>query len=209
MNDKQRAVIEAARVLVTEQRRIHKESDWPQKYRAAFGAVADLEIAIAALDAAKPEAVCTLSDLACHVRSAAGREISTADKPEAIRPCSVCGQPTEFACSDCAIDDGRERMVCLKASCRDTHEETHAAKPEAEAVCGTCGDWGAGCPDCNGKEEGERAALKGAGHVGPVQDIDMDDYPFGDAFRAARKKFGNDSVFRWRGESYTTKIVGE
>ena len=39
--------------------------------------------------------------------------------------------------------------------------------------------------------------------------LDMDDYPFGDAFAEARKKFGSNARFTWRGEVYTTDILGE
>lgn len=44
------AVVGAAAEVVTEQKRIHDESPWPQKYRAAFGAIAKLSTALAALE---------------------------------------------------------------------------------------------------------------------------------------------------------------
>lgn len=36
--------------------------------------------------------------------------------------CSICGAPTEMACSDCAIDYGRGSPVCTSSKCRDEHE---------------------------------------------------------------------------------------
>lgn len=46
-----------------------------------------------------------------------------------MTPCSVCGQPTDLACSDCAIETGRTVHVCKRSECRDQHEKRH--KPGA------------------------------------------------------------------------------
>ena len=42
-------------------------------------------------------------------------------------PCTVCGAPTIYACSDCAIDSGGKETVhvCGKPTCRDTHDKIH------------------------------------------------------------------------------------
>lgn len=39
-------------------------------------------------------------------------------------PCSICGNGTDLACSDCAINSGGEKVVyvCLNPKCRDLHE---------------------------------------------------------------------------------------
>jgi hypothetical protein len=42
--------------------------------------------------------------------------------------CVVCGDLTEWACSDCAIDTGSTVHVCNKTKCRDIHEETCTMK---------------------------------------------------------------------------------
>jgi hypothetical protein len=42
--------------------------------------------------------------------------------PFRLDPCVVCGTPTVWACSDCAIDVGGSVHVCNSASCRDAHE---------------------------------------------------------------------------------------
>jgi hypothetical protein len=47
---KAEAVIEAARKVCEDQAAIHDKSAWPQKYRAAFGAIAKLYDALDALD---------------------------------------------------------------------------------------------------------------------------------------------------------------
>jgi hypothetical protein len=50
-------------------------------------------------------------------------------------PCTVCGQSTEWACSDCRIDTGRSVHVCNSKICRDKHETTTCTAPRC-----TCGD---------------------------------------------------------------------
>jgi hypothetical protein len=44
--------------------------------------------------------------------------------PYIKEPCSVCGELTIMACSDCAIDSGGKKSVhvCQKSECRDKHE---------------------------------------------------------------------------------------
>jgi len=37
--------------------------------------------------------------------------------------CSVCGEVTDMACSDCRIDFQKTVYVCRKTACRDTHEQ--------------------------------------------------------------------------------------
>src|SRR5690349_5759542 len=39
-----------------------------------------------------------------------------------IRICSVCGDATDLACSDCRIDFQTSVYVCRKPECRDQHE---------------------------------------------------------------------------------------
>ena len=41
-----------------------------------------------------------------------------------FRICTVCGERTDWACSDCAIDSGGRKTVyvCNKTACRDAHE---------------------------------------------------------------------------------------
>lgn len=36
--------------------------------------------------------------------------------------CHVCGDQTQFACSDCRIDLGSSVYICSKKECRDAHE---------------------------------------------------------------------------------------
>jgi hypothetical protein len=38
-------------------------------------------------------------------------------------PCSVCGDITEYCCSDCKIDKGVDVYVCTKPACRDAHDK--------------------------------------------------------------------------------------
>jgi len=41
--------------------------------------------------------------------------------------CVVCGTPTIYACSDCAIDSGGKKSVhvCADVACQRKHEELH------------------------------------------------------------------------------------
>jgi hypothetical protein len=47
--------------------------------------------------------------------------------PQTSYPCSVCGDPTALACSDCAIDSGGNKTVhiCGKKECRLEHDKVH------------------------------------------------------------------------------------
>lgn len=40
-----------------------------------------------------------------------------------VHKCSRCHEPTDLACSDCAIDLGTKVFVCGKKECRDRHDE--------------------------------------------------------------------------------------
>ena len=53
-----------------------------------------------------------------------GTHIGHNDCPFTLAPCVVCGMPTIFACSDCAIDSAGKQSVhvCGKPQCRDIHE---------------------------------------------------------------------------------------
>lgn len=44
--------------------------------------------------------------------------------------CSVCGEQTDLACSDCKIDNGEIVYVCQKTACRDKHEADRKCNPE-------------------------------------------------------------------------------
>jgi hypothetical protein len=48
-------------------------------------------------------------------------------------PCSICGDLTVLACSDCAIESGgRETVhVCNKSECRDEHERRNPQHPKS------------------------------------------------------------------------------
>ena len=49
--------------------------------------------------------------------------------PYILAPCVICGAPTIYACSDCAIDAaGRASVhVCSQSGCMDAHEaQAHA-----------------------------------------------------------------------------------
>ena len=37
--------------------------------------------------------------------------------------CLLCGKPTEFCCSDCAISFAEKAAVCSSSACRDAHEQ--------------------------------------------------------------------------------------
>jgi hypothetical protein len=45
-------------------------------------------------------------------------------------PCSVCGDTTCRACSDCKIDTSVSVYVCDKGACQRAHERTHKAAQE-------------------------------------------------------------------------------
>jgi hypothetical protein len=45
-------------------------------------------------------------------------------------PCSVCGDTTSWACSDCKIDTSVSVYVCDKGACQRAHERTHKAVQE-------------------------------------------------------------------------------
>jgi hypothetical protein len=45
-------------------------------------------------------------------------------------PCSVCGDTTCRACSDCKIDTSVSMYVCDKGACQRAHERTHKAAQE-------------------------------------------------------------------------------
>lgn len=49
-------------------------------------------------------------------------------------PCSVCGNMTVLACSDCAIESGGTRPVhvCAHSQCRDEHERLNPQHPKVE-----------------------------------------------------------------------------
>ncbi len=42
---------------------------------------------------------------------------------DAKRKCHICGDMTEWACSDCTICFGTTVYVCTKTKCRDDHEQ--------------------------------------------------------------------------------------
>jgi hypothetical protein len=46
-------------------------------------------------------------------------------------PCEICGELTDWACTDCAIDSAGEDFVhvCLRTTCRDEHEKQHKCRP--------------------------------------------------------------------------------
>ena len=45
-------------------------------------------------------------------------------------PCSVCGDTTVWACSDCKLDTSVSVYVCDKGACQRAHERTHKAAQE-------------------------------------------------------------------------------
>lgn len=48
--------------------------------------------------------------------------------PDPTGACVVCGDATEFCCSDCAIDFGGQTYVCVKRACLDTHTAADAPR---------------------------------------------------------------------------------
>ncbi len=56
-------------------------------------------------------------------------------------PCSVCGEPTVLACSDCAIETGGKNPVhvCYRVVCRDEHERRNPQHPKILAGSGSLG----------------------------------------------------------------------
>jgi hypothetical protein len=56
------------------------------------------------------------------------RAVDQSEKRLPLRPpirkgaCSICGQETSFACSDCKMDRHETIYVCESADCRDQHE---------------------------------------------------------------------------------------
>lgn len=45
--------------------------------------------------------------------------------------CVVCGDATEFCCSDCAIDFGGKTYICEKRDCRKEHADADAPRINA------------------------------------------------------------------------------
>jgi hypothetical protein len=52
-------------------------------------------------------------------------EVSYTDGRVYYGPCSVCGDTTSWACSDCKIDTSVSVYVCGKGACQRAHERTH------------------------------------------------------------------------------------
>ena len=48
-------------------------------------------------------------------------------------PCVVCGERTNYCCSDCAIDRTGRVYVCTEDACRTEHEKKHAKPSETKA----------------------------------------------------------------------------
>jgi len=70
-----------------------------------------------------PRNVQTMQMPATHVIQASTTKLGT---------CTGCGEPTDFACSDCAIEndgDGKTIPVCPRAECRRKHDEVCAHSP--------------------------------------------------------------------------------
>jgi glycerol dehydrogenase-like iron-containing ADH family enzyme len=51
-----------------------------------------------------------------------------------LKTCVVCGTPTEWRCSDCAIAAGGavSLAVCESPRCRDAHERSHGLEALAQ-----------------------------------------------------------------------------
>lgn len=49
--------------------------------------------------------------------------------PETYQKCSVCGNHTERACSDCAVDKKTTVYVCGNDACRDLHVRRACCEP--------------------------------------------------------------------------------
>jgi hypothetical protein len=66
--------------------------------------------------------------------------------PYIEKPCSVCGEPTILACSDCAIESGGTKTVhvCKRLECRDKHEKDNPQHPKMMAGSGSLGEGDAG-----------------------------------------------------------------
>ena len=50
-----------------------------------------------------------------------------------IKPCTICGIETQYACADCTINSGAtvRPHVCTDPACRDKHERSmHKDKPD-------------------------------------------------------------------------------
>ena len=52
------------------------------------------------------------------------------------QPCSICGELTVWACSDCQINTGKTVNVCNKSACRDAHEAAAECHAEAKKLRG-------------------------------------------------------------------------
>ncbi len=73
-----------------------------------------------------------LSQLKAHAWKAHARKVT--EERDALRAqlaaateqhkCSVCGKPTDMACSDCRIDLQTTVFVCAETPCLDEHEKT-------------------------------------------------------------------------------------
>lgn len=51
--------------------------------------------------------------------------------PFTLAPCVVCGTPTIWACSDCAIEGKGSVHICNHEPCRDQHEHENPQHPVA------------------------------------------------------------------------------
>ena len=46
--------------------------------------------------------------------------------------CSLCKQPTTWACADCGIENGGEKTVYVCPHCRDQHELLNPQHPKSK-----------------------------------------------------------------------------
>jgi hypothetical protein len=63
-----------------------------------------------------------------------GTHIGTFKCPFTLASCVICGTPTIYACSDCAIEGKGSVHVCQHDPCRIEHERLNPQHPKANAI---------------------------------------------------------------------------
>jgi hypothetical protein len=65
-----------------------------------------------------------------------GTHFGSYECPFTSSPCVICGQPTVYACSDCAIESGGQASVhvCNRTPCLDEHERLNPQHPKMETL---------------------------------------------------------------------------